>query len=110
MRIPSENDVIIPDPCFDLRDIMDFKLISPSSSTSTVDASQPVSDQQFDSIKKYFSPSLSCLDVFSNRFKLLLEAFFKSVERSSKRKHCFGGYSHFTTTNSAHSLLLHGSC
>ena len=64
MHIPSENDIIIPDPSFDIRDVMDFKLLSSPSPTATVQPSQPVSDRQFDSIQKFFSPSLSCLDVF----------------------------------------------
>ena len=34
MPVPSENDVIIPDPCFDIRDVMDFKLLSPPSSSA----------------------------------------------------------------------------
>ena len=63
MPVPSENDVIIPDPCFDIRDVMDFKLLSSPFSSATIDPSQPVSDQQFESLKKFFSPSISCLNV-----------------------------------------------
>ena len=110
MHIPSENDIIIPDPSFDIRDVMDFKLLSSPSPTATVQPSQPVSNRQFDSIQKFFSPSLSCLDVFYTvLYNLLIETFPRPVEGSFTRRHCHRGRDYFDTSDSAHSLVLHGS-
>lgn len=84
MHIPSENDIIIPEPSFDIRDVMDFKLLSSPSPTATVQPSQPVSDHQFDSIQKFFSPSISCLDVFNTVLcDSHEEAFSRPVESPS---------------------------
>lgn len=109
MHIPSENDIIIPEPSFDIRDVMDFKLLSSPSPTATVQPSQPVSDHQFDSIQKFFSPSISCLDVFNTVLcDSHVEAFSRPVESPSTRRHCHRGSDCFLASNSAHSLFLHG--
>lgn len=60
MSPPSEKDIIIPEPCFNIRELLDFKFLS----NTTTESSQSVPDTLFESLKQYIHPSVSSIDVF----------------------------------------------